>query len=333
MSFPLIIAEAGVNHNGNPDLAFKLVDVARDAGADVVKFQTFKAESVVSGHAAKADYQIKATNSQESQLDMIRHLELPPETFRDLALYCQKQEIGFMSTPFDPESIDLLVNLGMQVFKIPSGELTNLPHLRRIGKLGRDVILSTGMSTLDEVEAAVEVLEQAGTSRHRMTLLHCTTEYPAPYDEINLNAMKTLAGAFPGVSVGYSDHSKGYEVSIAAAALGASVIEKHFTLDRTMKGPDHAASLEPAELAQMVQAIRHVHAALGDGKKHPTPSEIKNQDIARKSIVAARNIKAGEILTEENLTVKRPGSGISPMLWDSIIGTRAKKDLEKDDLL
>ena len=333
MTSPLIIAEAGVNHNGIPELAFELVDAAANAGADVVKFQTFHAEAVTAAHAAKAEYQMETTGAGESQLDMIRRLELAPEVFRDLAAHCRTREIEFMSTPFDLASVDFLAAMGMETFKIPSGEITNLPYLRRVGALKHHIILSTGMCTLDDVAAALDVLEAAGTRRNRITLLHCTTEYPAPYGEVNLRAMKTLADAFPGLPVGYSDHTQGIEIAVAATALGATVIEKHFTLDRNMEGPDHAASLEPSELAHMVSAIRHVAQALGDGVKRPTPSELKNRDIARKSIVAARPVAAGEILSEENLTTKRPGTGLSPMLWDTVIGTPAPRDLQKDDLL
>lgn len=333
MASPVIIAEAGINHNGIPALAFELVDAAAEAGADVVKFQTFRADAVSTVHAAKAEYQKATTDAKESQFDMIRRLELSPEVFCDLAAHCRRRKIELMSSPFDLDSIDFLAATGMKTFKIPSGQITDLPYLRRLGALGHRIILSTGMCTLDDVAAAVDVLEQAGTKRHRIALLHCTTEYPAPYDEINLKAMETLAEAFPGVPVGYSDHTPGIEIAVAATAMGAVIIEKHFTLDRHMEGPDHRASLEPSELGQMIRALRHVSQALGDGIKRPTPSELKNRDIARKSIVASRPIAAGEILTAENLTTKRPGTGLSPMLWDSVIGTPAPRALQKDDLL
>lgn len=332
MAQMLIIAEAGVNHNGDPALAFKLVDAARDAGADMIKFQAFNAAALVSAAAPKADYQLQTTGADESQLAMVRRLELSPLVFQELAAYCTKQGIIFLAAPFDHESINLLADMALPLLKIPSGEITNLPYLRKIGGLGRELFLSTGMSTLEEVGDALVVLEQAGTPRDRITLLHCVTEYPAPFAEVNLRAMQTMREAFSGIKgVGYSDHTAGIEIPIAAAALGACVIEKHFTLDRSMKGPDHKASLEPDELATMVRTVRNVESALGNGVKLPTASELKNCAIVRKSIVAACPIRTGDRLTENNLTVKRPGTGISPMQWDAILGSTAQRDYEPDE--
>jgi N,N'-diacetyllegionaminate synthase len=320
-----IIAEAGVNHNGSMDMARKLVDAAAEAGADAVKFQTFRAESLVRRDAAKADYQKLTTMAEESQFDMIRRLELDEDAHRELVAHCRRRAILFLSSPFDLESIDLLSALGLEIFKIPSGEITNLPYLRRVGQLGRRIILSTGMADLDEVAAALDVLVAAGADKEKITLLHCNTEYPTPMEDVNLRAMKTLGAAFE-TPVGYSDHTLGIEIPVAAVALGATVIEKHFTLDRTLEGPDHQASLEPGDLAAMVRAIRNVSMALGTGIKAPTPSEKRNIPIARKSIVAARAIRKGEEFTEKNLAVKRPAQGLSPMLWDSLIGARADRD-------
>lgn len=328
----LIIAEAGVNFNGDLALAFELIDVAADMGADLVKFQTFKAESLVSQHAKKAAYQERQTGSDETQLEMLRRLELSPADHSKLVAHCQNRGIEFFSTGFDIESLDLLLDLGLQRFKVPSGEITNLPYLRHIGRFGLPVILSTGMAKLGEVEAAIDVLEDAGVSREDMTVLHCTTEYPAPFDEVNLNILATLRQSF-GVQVGYSDHTQGIEVAIAAVALGARVIEKHFTLDRNLPGPDHAASLEPDELRQMVSSIRNIEMALGSGVKKPTKSERLNAEVARKSIVAARRISKGDIFTEENLSVKRPGTGMSPMRWDELINQTANRDYDVDELI
>jgi len=328
----LIIAEAGVNHNGKPDLAFKLVEAARAAGADVVKFQVFRAAAVVSARAPKAGYQLQTTDAAESQLDMIRRLELAPGVFRELAEHCRGQGIRFLATPFDHASIDLLADLKLEMVKIPSGEITNLPYLRKIAAPNWEIILSTGMSTIDEVEEALLILEAAGAPRARITLLHCTTEYPAPVAEANLRAIPTMRRAFPGLKgVGYSDHTSGIVVPIAAAALGATVIEKHFTLDKTMEGPDHQASLEPGELAAMARAIREVEAALGDGVKSPSASEMKNRDIVRKSIVASRVIRAGEVFSPDNLSAKRPGTGVSPMRWDAFVGAYARRDYAPDE--
>ena len=328
----LIIAEAGVNHNGDIDIAKKLINVAAEAGADLVKFQTFNANRQATHTAKKADYQTKTTDGNESQQEMLRRLELTSEMHNELIAHCALRNIGFFSTGFDIESVDLLVSLGQNQFKIPSGEITNLPYLRHIGQFGKPVILSTGMATLGDIEAAIEVLEQAGTSRASLTLLHCTTEYPAPMSEVNLRAMQSLQRAF-GVAVGYSDHTQGIEVAIAAVALGATVIEKHFTLDSNLPGPDHKASLEPAELKAMVKAIRNIEVALGDGIKRLTPSEAKNKPVARKSLVASKAIEVGELFSAQNVTAKRPGTGISPMRWDEIIGQAALKAYDKDDFL
>lgn len=327
-----IIAEAGVNHNGSIEIAKKLIDAAAAAGADAVKFQTFKTENLVSKNAQKADYQKASTDKNESQFDMIKKLELDTDTHKELIAYCKNKEIMFLSTPFDLESIKLLDELGLEIFKIGSGEITNLPYLRDIGKLNKKVILSTGMSNIYEIEDALNVLIKAGTKKKNITVLHANTEYPTPMDDVNLKAMLTIKETL-GVEIGYSDHTLGIEVDIAAAAMGAQVIEKHFTLDKNMQGPDHKASLEPDELKEMVKAIRNIEAALGDGIKIPSFSESKNIAIARKSLVAQKDIKKGEIFSEENLAAKRPGNGISPMKWDEIIGTVAKKDYKEDELI
>ena len=327
-----IIAEAGVNHNGSLDLAKRLIEIAVDSGADAVKFQTFKAESLVSKNAQKADYQKQTTDASESQFDMIKKLELDVETHRELIAYCQEKDIMFLSTPFDHESVNLLSGLGLQIFKIPSGEITNLPYLRHIGSLGKKVVLSTGMSTLQEVENALTILTGTGTKKENITILHANTMYPTPMEDVNLKAMLTIQKELD-IAVGYSDHTIGIEVDIAAVAMGASIIEKHFTLDKTMDGPDHKSSLEPEELKSMVVAIRNIEKALGVYEKKPSPSESVNMKVARKSIVASQNIRKGEGLTENNITVKRPGSGISPMKWDDIIGTVATKDYKIDNLI
>lgn len=328
----IIIAEAGVNHNGSLELARRMVRAAREAGADYVKFQTAVPELVISSIAPKAEYQKETTGEGESQLEMCRRIHLPLSNYRELAGLCKAEGIGFMSTPFDLVSIDALAPLGMDYWKIPSGEITNLPYLRKIARQGGRVILSTGMSTLDEVETAVEVLEAGGMKREDIALLHCNTQYPTPMTDVNLRAMETLRKLGCG-AVGYSDHTVGIEVPVAATALGADIIEKHFTLDKAMEGPDHRASLDPQELAAMVSAINNVSLALGSAEKRVSPSERPNIEVARKSIVAARDIKEGELLTEENITVKRPGSGLSPMLWDNVIGTRAKHDFDRDTLI
>ena len=328
----LIIAEAGVNHNGDINLARKLVDVAADAGADFVKFQTFTADKLVTKSAEKADYQNQTTDEEESQHAMLHKLELSRETHEALIEHCKLRGIQFFSTGFDTGSIDLLMELGLDRFKIPSGEITNLPYLRHVGQYGKSVILSTGMANEDEIEAALKILEQAGTSRKHITVLHCNTEYPTPMNDVNLRAMLTIRDTF-GVQVGYSDHTLGIEVSIAAVALGAMVIEKHFTLDRNLLGPDHQASLEPEELKEMVVAIRNIEKAMGDGIKRPSSSEAKNKPVARKSMVAAQAICEGETFSEANLAVKRPGTGLSPMRWDEVLGCKAPRDFEVDELI
>lgn len=328
----LIIAEAGVNHNGDIKLAKCLIDTAAEAGADLVKFQTFNANRQVTRAAKKADYQNQTTDSDESQYEMLRRLELSTEMHHELISHCVTRNISFFSTGFDIESIDLLESLGQDYFKIPSGEITNLPYLRHIGRLEKSIILSTGMSTMGDIESAICALEKEGTQRSNITVLHCTTEYPSPMAEVNLRAMKSIQLAY-GVKVGYSDHTAGIEVAIAAVALGASVIEKHFTLDRNLPGPDHKASLEPKELKAMVSAIRNIEVALGDGIKKLTPSETKNKPIARKSLVALQDIKKGEVFSDENITSKRPGIGISPMRWDEILGRVAHRNFSVDELI
>ena len=328
----LIIAEAGVNHNGDILLAKQMIDVASEAGADLVKFQTFNADRLVTKQAKKSKYQNAAIGNSETQHEMLSRLELSPQIHREIITYCDSRKIGFLSTGFDIENINFLLSLGMSQFKIPSGEITNLPFLRHIGQFGKPVILSTGMSTFGDIEAAIDILEKAGTTRTLITVLHCTTEYPTPMDEVNLQAMQSIKAAF-GVDVGYSDHSAGIEVSIAAAALGASIIEKHFTLDKNLPGPDHKASLEPGELKAMILAVRNIEIAMGDGIKRLTKSEADNKTLVRKSLVASKAIKAGEFFTPENITTKRPGTGISPMNWDVIIGSKAARDFEVDELI
>jgi N,N'-diacetyllegionaminate synthase len=327
-----IIAEAGINHNGSVDTAKKMIDAAVEAGADAVKFQTYRAEQVVSVYAEKAEYQKRNTAENESPLQMLRKLELDEKAHRELANYCRKKSITFLSSPFDLESVELLDDLGLEIFKIPSGEITNLPYLRKIGGLRKKIILSTGMAELEEIRAALDILVEEGTAKENITLLHCNTQYPTPIEDVNLRAMLTLRETF-GVETGYSDHTRGIEVSLAAVALGASVIEKHFTLDRDMEGPDHKASLEPDELKTLVTSIRNIEIALGDGVKKPSASELKNRPFARKSIVALKDIKKGEILAEENITAKRPGSGLSPMRWPEVVGKPAKRNFKEDELL
>jgi len=351
-----IIAEAGVNHNGSLDMALQLIDAAAEAGADAVKFQTFRSEAVISRFAVKAEYQAKTTGGDESQLDMVKKLELSAQAHLALVAHCAKRSIRFLSTPFDLESVDLLVDqLNVPLLKIPSGEITNAPLMLKIARTGRPVILSTGMSTLGDIENALGVLafgytraeaapgreaftqayfspEGQAALRRNVTLLHCTTEYPAPIEEVNLRVMQTMSHAF-GLPVGYSDHTEGITIPVAATALGATVIEKHFTLDRELPGPDHKASLEPAELKQMVAAIRQVEKAMGIGSKVPAPSERKNMAIARKSIVAAHDIRLGEVLSEENLTTKRPGNGVSPMFYWDVIGTFAQRNYQPDEAI
>lgn len=326
----LVIAEAGVNHNGSFDLACRLVDVAKQAGADIVKFQTFKAENLVTKTAQKAAYQIENTKSNDSQFAMLKSLELKPEEYVQLQKYCASVGIAFLSTPFDSDSIVFLETLDMPFWKIPSGEITNYPYLRQLAQTGKPVVLSTGMSTLAEIETAVSLLRRFGVGD--ITLLHCNTEYPTPFEDVNLSAMAAMAQA-TALPVGYSDHTQGIEVPIAAVAMGATVIEKHFTLDKSMDGPDHKASLSPEELTAMVAAIRHIEQAIGAGEKHPSASEEKNIAIARKSIVAKRYIAKGEVFTEENLTCKRPGTGLSPMLWETVLGQRAGRDYIEDELI
>jgi len=328
----LIIAEAGVNHNGDLRLAKKLIDAAAEAGADLVKFQTFYADRLATSTARKAAYQIQTTDGGESQHEMLRRLELTPEMHKELIECCEKRKIGFFSTAFDSKGVDLLLSLGQDLFKIPSGEITNLPYLRHIGQLGRPVILSTGMATMDEIGSAIQILEKSGAPKTTITVLHCTTEYPTPMPEVNLRAMLAIRDKFE-VRVGHSDHTLGIEVAIAAVALGATVIEKHFTLDRNLPGPDHKASLEPSELKSMVGAIRNIEVALGDGIKRPTQSESKNIPVVRKSIIASKSIQLGEVFTAKNLTTKRPGTGISPMRFDEVLGKKAMRDFAEDDLI
>jgi N,N'-diacetyllegionaminate synthase len=328
-----IIAEAGVNHNGSVELAKKLIDVASESGADAVKFQTFKAEKLVSKKTEKAEYQKETTEKNETQFEMIKKLELDLETHKELIQYCEQKNIIFLSTPFDLDSVDLLDNLGLDIFKIPSGEITNFPYLQKIGKLNKNIVLSTGMANLGEIEDALNVLTSSGTKLENITVLHANTEYPTPMEDVNLKAMVTIGNSFE-VNYGYSDHTLGIEVPISAVSLGASVIEKHFTLDKTMEGPDHKASLEPNELKAMVKAIRNIEKALGNGVKKPSKSESKNIDIARKYIVASKDISKGEVFSEDNLTVKRVGKrGISPMRWNEILGTNAQKNYSEDDLI
>ena len=325
-----VIAEAGVNHNGDPVLAKKMVDAVVKSGADAIKFQTFKADRLVTRFAEKASYQ--KNDDDDLQYEMLKKLELKYPDFEDLNKYCKEQDVMFLSSAFDIESINLLSSLNMPIFKIPSGEITNLPYLRQIGVLGKQVILSTGMSDLGEIGDALEVLVRSGTPIDNITVLQCNTEYPTPFEDVNLRAMLTIRNEFD-IKVGYSDHTLGIEIPIAAVALGAAVIEKHFTLDRSMVGPDHKASLEPNELKAMVKAIRNVENAMGDGIKRPSPSETKNINVVRKSIVASRTITKGKLFTEDNLTVKRPGIGMSPMRWNDVIGKKAIKDFTADEII
>ncbi len=333
MAHTIIIAEAGVNHNGNINLAKKLVDTAFEAGVDYVKFQTFKAENLVSKSAQKATYQQENTNNSESQFTMLKKLELSNADHYELIQYCKSKPIKFLSTAFDLDSIDFLVKIGIKIGKIPSGEITNLPYLRKSAQRFERIIMSTGMANLEEIEAALNVLLLAGLAKESIAILHCNTQYPTPMADVNLLAMNQLKEKF-GVAIGYSDHTLGIEIPIAAVALGATIIEKHFTLDKTLPGPDHKASLEPTELSAMVTAIRNIEKAIsGSGIKEMTESESKNKAIARKSILAEKSIKKGEIFTENNITVKRPGAGLSPMLWDKVLGQVAKKDFEIDEYI
>lgn len=330
----LIIAEAGVNHNGDMDKAFELVEVAARAGADFVKFQTFKAERLLTANADKATYQKRTTGASESQFDMIRKLELDLDAHKQLQAHCALHSIQFLSTPFDSQSLDDLIDLGLEIIKIPSGEITNLPFLRHVGSKGKRIILSTGMSSMDEIHLAVSALIDAGASRDDITVLHCNTQYPTPFEDANLKAMLTIGRELDGIEIGYSDHTLGIEASIAAVALGARVIEKHFTLDKTLPGPDHKASLDPAELEAMVTGIRNVQMALGDGSKVPSASEQGNVAIARKYLVASTNIAAGEPFTPSNVTAKRTGKiGVSPMQWDAVMKMRANRDYTPDEML
>lgn len=327
-----IIAEAGINHNGSLKIAKRLIDVAVDVGTDAVKFQTFKTESLVSRYAPKAEYQRKATDKNETQFEMLKKLELDIDTHKELIRYCKQRNIIFLSSAFDLECIDLLNGLGLEIFKIPSGEITNFPYLRKIGMLDKKIILSTGMADLREIKDALDTLISAGTKKQNITILHCTTDYPTPIEDVNLKAMLTIKETFK-VNVGYSDHTLGIEVPIAAVVLGASVIEKHFTCDRDMEGPDHKASLEPDELKAMVKAIRNVEKIIGDGIKKPTKNEQKNKKVIRKSIVAKIDIRRGVRISKDMLDIKRPGIGIEPRYLNEVIGKKAKKDINKDVLI
>lgn len=326
----IIIAEAGDNHNGNIDLAYKLIDVAVDAQADYVKFQTFKTEVIISKYAKMAEYQIKNIGIEQSQFKMLKQLELPFNAFKELKKYAVKKGIGFMSTPFDIESTEYLASIDIDIFKIPSGEITNLPYLEKIASYRKPIIMSTGMSNIEEIRSAINVLKRNGCND--ISILHCNTQYPTPFEDVNLRAMLSLKNEFD-VQVGYSDHTLGIDIPIAAVALGATIIEKHFTLDKNMEGPDHKASLEPEELKEMVKSIRNIERALGDGIKKPSESEKPNKDIARKSIVASKNIKKGEPFNRDNLAIKRPGNGISPMEWYNILGKIAKKEFIEDEFI
>ncbi|MFA5879969.1 MAG: N-acetylneuraminate synthase [Candidatus Margulisiibacteriota bacterium] len=327
-----IIAEAGVNHNGSLKKAKTMIDAAAKCGVDCIKFQTFITENLVSITAPKANYQKKSTDKNQSQFEMLKKLELSSSDHLELIEYAKNKKVLFLSSPFDLESIDFLAKIGLSIFKIPSGEITNYPYLRKIAGLNRKVILSTGLSTLDEIQAALDVLTSAGLSKDSIILLHCTSEYPAPYSDVNLNAMLTLRDKFK-VAVGYSDHTIGIEISLAAVALGAIVIEKHFTLDKNLDGPDHKSSLTPDELLNLVKAIRNIEVALGNGEKRPSQSELQNKLVVRKSIIANKDIKQGEIFDNNNITVKRPGNGISPMLWNQVIGQIAQTNFKKDEII
>lgn len=328
----LIIAEAGVNHNGDIRLAKDMIDIAKEAGVDIVKFQTFKSENLVTKNAVMASYQIENTGEEDSQLAMLRKLELKESDFKELQDYCKNKNIKFFSTGFDLESLAFLKTLNMGLWKIPSGEITNLPYLEFIGKCNEQVILSTGMANMDEIEAAIKVLIQSGTEKKKISVLHCNTDYPTRFEDVHLNVLKTMREKL-GVEIGYSDHTAGVEVSVASVALGATVIEKHFTLDKELPGPDHKASLDPQELKTLVAQIRNIEKAMGRFEKIPSEREAKNIKIARKSIVAKKAIKSGDVFTAENLTTKRPGSGINPMKWYEILGTVAQKDYQEDDLI
>ena len=326
----LIIAEAGVNHNGDVEIAKQLIKAAADAGADFVKFQSFVTEKSITHYAPKADYQTATTGSRESQYEMVKNLELSEQDHKILINECDRYEIGFFSTAFDTDSLDMLMDFGLDYIKIPSGEITNLPFIRYIASFGKPIIMSTGMASLEEVEAALDALEFSGIARSLVTVLHCTTEYPAPMEDVNLRAMVNMKHAFD-VNVGYSDHTRGTEISVAAVALGATMIEKHITMNRNMAGPDHKASLEPNEFGSMVRAIRNLEKAMGDGIKRAAASEIKNKSIARKSLVAIKEIQSGDIFDAENVGAKRPGNGISPMHWDRVIGRTAQRPFAVDE--
>lgn len=328
----IIIAEAGVNHNGSINRAKKLIDVAKDSGADIVKFQTFKAKSLVSKKAEKAEYQKINTNRDESHYEMLKKLELSHDSHLELIEYCKKKKIKFLSSPFDNKSIEYLKKLDLGLFKIPSGEITNFPYLRSIGSIGKPVIMSTGMATIKEIASAMEVLLKAGLEKKKLTILHCNTDYPTFMKDVNLKAMLNIKNEL-NVEVGYSDHTLGIEIPIAAVALGAKVIEKHFTLDRKLPGPDHSASLEPSELKSMISSIRNIEIAMGNGQKEPSPSEMKNILIARKSIFAKKFIKKGDEFSEQNLTTKRPGTGISPMKWNDYLGKTSTRNYEMDEMI
>ncbi|MFH1593959.1 MAG: N-acetylneuraminate synthase [Candidatus Omnitrophota bacterium] len=327
-----MIAEAGVNHNGSVKTAKRMVDVAARAGADAVKFQTFKAERVASAAAPKARYQKSRSGAKESQLDMLKRLELDVKTHRELIGHCKARGIEFLSSPFDLESVELLKDLKLKRLKIPSGELTNLPYLKKVGSLRKEIILSTGMANLSDIDSAVNILVESGTSKEKITVLHCNTAYPTPYEDANLKAMLTIKDVL-NVKIGYSDHTSGIEAAVAAVALGASIIEKHFTLNKNAKGPDHKASVEPGELKRMISAIRNVERALGDGVKRVSGSEMRNRSIVRKSIIAAKPIRRGELFVSGNVTTKRPATGISAMEWNDVLGRAAKRDFKKDEFI
>lgn len=327
-----IIAEAGVNHNGSIEIAFKLIDAAKDAGADAVKFQSFKADKLAKKTTAKAEYQKQTTDKSESQYEMLKKLELSEDDHKKLLDYCNEKQIMFLSTPFDADSLSFLNDLKIPIIKISSGDIDNIPFLRKIGALGKEVIFSSGISTIEEIDLALKTLISSGTKKENITVLHCNSEYPTPFEDVNLKAMQTIKNTF-NVKVGYSDHTKGIEVSVAAVALGAEVIEKHFTLDNTLEGADHKASLEPHELKNLVSSIRNIEKAIGSGVKEPSLSEIKNKFLARKSIIASHDIKKGELFSENNITIKRPGNGLSPIFWDSVIGKIATQDYNEEDFI
>lgn len=329
----LIIAEAGVNHNGDIELAKEMVDIADEAGADIIKFQTYNSEKLVTKMTPKAQYQIKNTNDCNTQYEMIKQLELSKNEFCQLFKYCENKKINFLSSPFDNDSIEFLAELGVEAFKIPSGDITNLPYLRKIREYKKDIIMSTGMANIGEIETALDVLSYNEDSYKNIAVLHCNTEYPTPIKDVNLKAIQTIKSAFPGLIIGYSDHTEGIEIALAAVGFGARIIEKHFTINKKMSGPDHSASLEPNELKNMIRSIRNIEVATGNGLKKPSPSEMKNIIFVRKSIVASKRIEIGEIFSQDNLCTKRPGNGITPMKWDELIGKKATKTYRMDDLI